>query len=814
MKTIYLLIVFLTIQNLTAFSQTFEVRDSLQLEVDNIIEGQWADINNDGFLNYVALLKKADSIEIGYFSIANDIANYTEIFSKKCLDAQFQMADFTQDGLLDIILSLKTLNGNSLEIYTNNDALALQAEVVDLDSVYTYNLLTLDINRNGSKEILALTENISGEFEPKIYSYQLKTMKWDTLSIAFSEELTYKEILNIDINKDGWDDILISGINTNGEAVLEFYKNNYGEFERTEHNFDYPELLKLSKADLDADGDFDIIFSGKVTGGFSLFYYENNIETFKKGIFGIDPDSVLQIFSADFNSDGFIDIVLKSNTAGTPLNKLMLNDGNRNFTFEEVKMTDYQDFGDWDWDGDLDIIQFTKKGDSVNIFLLKNITLDKNNGPNNPINSLAFPQNKKVTISWDSVQDDYTNHAAITYDLYITKEKVTVSPGFDIEKTHRIVVAHGNQNTLTTTTYYELESGIYNYGIQAVDNSFYAGGESGNCYRGQFVICDNLKTHTYLVCDSEELILVPQAGKEGNWYSSVNGDLGITDSLKITITESEEIYFAIQSSLDCLDQEVWSFEVMESGDIELLPDIWVCEGEGVEIDVGDFWELVQWESSQRGNLGDSSILTFIVDKPDTITVRLESYQGCNFEDEFTINISAPQITMSGEVFRILKGESVRIIAGGGTSYEWAPIEGLNNHLIPNPIASPEKSILYTVEVTDSIGCLAVGTVQIIIETNAFIPNLFTPNQDQLNDELKIYGLEEVDKFTFKIYSRTGSLVYESSDISDVTNRGWDGTKKGNPLPNGVYYWKISGTYKNGDAVYLNGDSSGAIHLLR
>ena len=38
--------------------------------------------------------------------------------------------------------------------------------------------------------------------------------------------------------------------------------------------------------------------------------------------------------------------------------------------------------------------------------------------------------------------------------------------------------------------------------------------------------------------------------------------------------------------------------------------------------------------------------------------------------------------------------------------------------------------------------------------------------------------------SFKIYSRSGNLVFESRDISI----GWDGTYKNNLLPSDVYYW--------------------------
>jgi gliding motility-associated-like protein len=66
-----------------------------------------------------------------------------------------------------------------------------------------------------------------------------------------------------------------------------------------------------------------------------------------------------------------------------------------------------------------------------------------------------------------------------------------------------------------------------------------------------------------------------------------------------------------------------------------------------------------------------------------------------------------------------------------------------------------------------------------------VPNAFTPNGDGLNDVLKIIsnaGIAELR--SFKIYSRSGNLVFESRDLA----RGWDGRFNGNMLPADIYYW--------------------------
>ena len=51
---------------------------------------------------------------------------------------------------------------------------------------------------------------------------------------------------------------------------------------------------------------------------------------------------------------------------------------------------------------------------------------------------------------------------------------------------------------------------------------------------------------------------------------------------------------------------------------------------------------------------------------------------------------------------------------GGTgpdyTYLWAPATGLSNAAIKNPVATPAESTLYTVTVTDTVGCTAIGAV--------------------------------------------------------------------------------------------------------
>lgn len=245
-----------------------------------------------------------------------------------------------------------------------------------------------------------------------------------------------------------------------------------------------------------------------------------------------------------------------------------------------------------------------------------------------------------------------------------------------------------------------------------------------------------------------------------------------------------------------------------------LADIWACEGEFIDLEVDDQWISASWRSANRGALGSGSPLAYQVDVEDTIYVSTNSRIGCVAQDSFLINISRPEVITTDSVYRIVRGESIRIGASGGTSYLWEPPEGLDNPSISSPNASPFSTTDYTVQMADSIGCLDFATVRVYVETTAHIPSLFTPNSDGQNERLLVYGLEDVASFSLRIFNRLGNLVYETESQEDVSTQGWDGTWKGQEQPSGPYFWQVTGQYNNGKDMLLNGEKSGVSHLLR
>ena len=85
----------------------------------------------------------------------------------------------------------------------------------------------------------------------------------------------------------------------------------------------------------------------------------------------------------------------------------------------------------------------------------------------------------------------------------------------------------------------------------------------------------------------------------------------------------------------------------------------------------------------------------------------------------------------------------------------------------------------------------VAKVQVKVVDSAnsadcFAPNIITPNNDGMNDLLRIPCVESDPQSQLKVFNRWGDLVYETTTYRN----DWGGTYNGNPLPNGTYFYLL------------------------
>lgn len=105
-------------------------------------------------------------------------------------------------------------------------------------------------------------------------------------------------------------------------------------------------------------------------------------------------------------------------------------------------------------------------------------------------------------------------------------------------------------------------------------------------------------------------------------------------------------------------------------------------------------------------------------------------------------------------------------------------------------------------VEDDNGCIDTAKVIVNIYLPPLVPSGFSPNGDNSNDFLFVYGgpFETLD---FKVYNNWGQVIFQTNDASI----GWDGKYKDVDQPIGVYVWTVNATTTDGAEHNISGDTS-------
>ena len=187
----------------------------------------------------------------------------------------------------------------------------------------------------------------------------------------------------------------------------------------------------------------------------------------------------------------------------------------------------------------------------------------------------------------------------------------------------------------------------------------------------------------------------------------------------------------------------------------------------------------------------------------------------------------PVITASASPSSIAEGQNVILQSFGNelsTTCNWIDPNGDTigqTNCIDSLSGIKAQAGTYTVIAEDSIiGCKVNSTVVITIIGSVEIPDIFTPNDDGINDEWLIGGFDQYTGAQVTVYNRWGNIVYQknNSEDSPYNDSPFDGRVQGKnfELPEGVYYYVID--FKLDEelkARFPNLDSqSGTILLVR
>ncbi len=167
----------------------------------------------------------------------------------------------------------------------------------------------------------------------------------------------------------------------------------------------------------------------------------------------------------------------------------------------------------------------------------------------------------------------------------------------------------------------------------------------------------------------------------------------------------------------------------------------------------------------------------------------------------SILVNDPEIsTMIQFIDQSLYGTSIFYDFGDGDTSNTA-----------DPIHNYQDSGAYDVTqiVSNAYGCsdTIVKTIYVHILL-VYTPNTFTPGNDIVNETFKpVINGDDPDYYEFRVFNRWGELIYETQ----LKDKGWDGTFKGQQCKQDAYVWTVDTKFKDGDTER---HYRGHVNLLR
>ena len=203
------------------------------------------------------------------------------------------------------------------------------------------------------------------------------------------------------------------------------------------------------------------------------------------------------------------------------------------------------------------------------------------------------------------------------------------------------------------------------------------------------------------------------------------------------------------------------------------------------------------------------------------TVYIQDTKGCVDSLEQILVNPPPIIVDAGSDQDITLGETAflngTVIAPNPlvTSYNWylsdPPLSCLD---CLDPDVIPFEDTFYYLEASDDIGCTFIDSVLVRVDKvrPVYIPNVFSPNFDGINDYFTLYG-GAAGRYikTLSIYDRWGGEVFRGEKLPlNAESAGWDGRVNGQRANAGVYAFFAEVEFIDGIVLLYEG----SITLMR
>jgi gliding motility-associated-like protein len=302
-------------------------------------------------------------------------------------------------------------------------------------------------------------------------------------------------------------------------------------------------------------------------------------------------------------------------------------------------------------------------------------------------------------------------------------------------------------------------------------------------------------TNNSPICEGSVLLLSATGGVQYQWsgpagFTFQGSQLSINN---VQLNQSGKYYVTVTNAAGCINKD--------SANVIINPAPYattsfsnanICAGDSIQLIAagGNSYQWIPSTGLSNINIADPMSSPF---KTVTYNVIVSNQFNCKDTASINIIVNPRPRANAGPDKLIFKGQSVELSGSvnGPGNYIWSPSTNINDVHSLHPIVHPLSNQAYVLTLNSNVGCgSSSDTTLVKVFNGIFIPNAFSPNGDGVNDTWEIAGLGACPSFEVSVYSRWGELVFYTKDKV----KGWNGTFKGNLLPNGVYPYTVKACF--------------------
>lgn len=279
------------------------------------------------------------------------------------------------------------------------------------------------------------------------------------------------------------------------------------------------------------------------------------------------------------------------------------------------------------------------------------------------------------------------------------------------------------------------------------------------------------------------------------WQDSSNAPSFSTAFIGPAVVRLEAINYTA-SNLKCQFVDSIIVQVIDLPVFSLGNDVILCPGDDV---------LLTLPSGLPGQItwsDGSSDSTLSVDRAGQFSATAD-HQGCVFSDTVLVEFQKVDPVQLGADTVLCQGSRLELDAEvPGGIYAWSTGATTSRLFVT-------ETGLYAVNVLNGL-CVVADSIQVTVENcnlvDIFIPNVFSPNGDGINDQFAVHASTDIQIVDFQmvIADRLGNIVFTSNSMDQT----WDGRMQNHDLYPGVYVYTGKVRYRKLNvekSAFLQGD---------